>query len=129
MSVEPVRRIIECRFGRLLYSNRQVQVHDPASNASLSAFITKGANIDPSLDTDNIDLKQKDLANKPRLEKFLDTHCHIRHSRLRSVEPRNVSFTYANRPVCKLMSSRGFRGCQTRFQMIAILGIINDTAS
>ena len=37
--------------------------------------MSKASLIDISLDTSNLDPKQKDLLNKPQLDKFIDTHC------------------------------------------------------
>ena len=135
MSTEPVRKITEHQFGRLMYKNQQMQVHDPASTASIASFITKGEKIELSLYTNNIDPEQKDLYNKSPISSlnssFIPTATSTTtHSRLRSVELKNASLVYADHPICQLTSFRDFLySCQTQFLMIASLSIMCNTAS
>ena len=78
-SIDPVRKLVESRFSRLIYSERQVIVHDPATEEELATFMSKASVIDTALDTTNIDPRQKDLLDKTNLEKFLETHCIAHH--------------------------------------------------
>ena len=77
-SVLPAKEVVENRFQRLIYSGQQVQVHQSATAQAISQFLQTATRIDSSIDTSNTDLKQKDLINKPQLEKFLETHCKLR---------------------------------------------------
>ena len=78
-SVCPVRSAVEARFSRLMYSGRQVAVHEPAAVEAVAALMSKALQIDPTIDVTKCDQKQKDLVDKPGLKRFIDTHRHVRH--------------------------------------------------
>lgn len=78
-SIREARRVVEQRFSRLIYSERQVHVHDAATQRAVREFVAKAAQIDPEIDGTTIDLKQKNLTNKSKLREFISFHCQERH--------------------------------------------------
>lgn len=78
-SIQEARQIFERRFNRLIYSERQVHVHDPATQCALKDLARKASQIDPEIDGSILDPKQKDLINKRKLNDFISTHCQERH--------------------------------------------------
>ena len=82
-SVEPVKKLIECRFERLMYSHNAVEMHQPAISSSIATLLSHAMSIDPAI-TPREDLAQHDLKGKAKLEEFLASHCHR----------RNYSFQY-----------------------------------
>ena len=78
-AVAPVQEVVAKRFNRLMYAEKQVQVHNPATDAEITKLVESARQIDPAIDTTNTALKQGDLNEKQRLKEFIASHCRARH--------------------------------------------------
>ena len=63
-AVAPVQKLVEGQFGRLLYADHQVRVHDHAANEELSTFSSWASQVDPEIDVSDTAPRQKSLKGK-----------------------------------------------------------------
>ena len=78
-SVKNTQKAVERRFNRLMYSDQQVLVHEPASADDITDFLQQAKDVDSTIDCEDVAPRQLDLKSKEQLALFLSTHCRQCH--------------------------------------------------